>query len=168
MDLEVTITKYPEHGTVTCDSMGLYRLVSPVSGATLVTTDPNELMRDPVSGAHLMVQAGKVVVVNPAEYQKFNRNREFYAFREPDVTMQTLRKTTKVTKCTNEKIGTAGTVTGAEEESYAETLARTMAKPRTGTAHEEPLSIQGSQIDAAKPPPAQAAEAPKSDAAASQ
>lgn len=100
-------------GVLTVERNGLAVFDSPITGATLVAAhlSPNN-MRDPVSGTTMLLQSGKMVVTAPNKKQNRIHSRGFFVETDVDVTIQELRATKNFTSKTNEKIGTAGTMTG--------------------------------------------------------
>ncbi|KAG1657221.1 hypothetical protein FOA52_011509 [Chlamydomonas sp. UWO 241] len=100
-------------GDTRTDRCGLVRTQSPVSGNTLLsTTSGASTVKDPISGSHLHFSGSTAEVRTPAQKQQFLHSRNLYLTKDIDVTIQILRNTTKVSKYTNERIGTAGTSTG--------------------------------------------------------
>jgi len=90
--------------------------VSPVSGATLTTLDPKAVLRDPITGTHLVVRGGRAEVLNPHRRSAFLRDRSHFVCDEARCTAQQQRATWRTTgrSGTNEKVGTAGTPTGVD------------------------------------------------------
>lgn len=94
----------------------MYRVESPVSGNLLITplSRNRPSVRDPISGTPMRYCGNVAVVTTPGQVNQFSRCRRFFISRDVDVTIQTLRNTTKVSKYTNERVGTAGTPTGMD------------------------------------------------------
>lgn len=100
-------------GDIDVHKSGLLRLESPISGNLLVSTaSAQQKLRDPISGTNLRYAGGHAVVTTHAMKQELVCSRKFYVTKDVDITIQTLRNTTKVSRYTNEKVGTAGTPTG--------------------------------------------------------
>ncbi|GFR51600.1 hypothetical protein Agub_g14024 [Astrephomene gubernaculifera] len=104
-------------GEVALDNTGaVLRVHSPISGDLLVTPVAKNRpgVRDPVAGSPMRYHGDAAVLQTPAAANGFMRTRKFYIDKDIDITIQTLRNTTKVNKYTNEKVGTAGTPTGMD------------------------------------------------------
>ncbi|KAJ9519869.1 hypothetical protein QJQ45_014581 [Haematococcus lacustris] len=111
-------------GAVT-EVLGTTRTSSPASGDMLLTVSRSQRVRDPLTGATLSIKGGHAQVTTPVQKQQMRFSKQFYVTKDVDITVQTLRNTCKVSKYTNEKIGTAGTPTGMESSLKA------IAAPRT-------------------------------------
>ncbi|KXZ46264.1 hypothetical protein GPECTOR_45g134 [Gonium pectorale] len=104
-------------GDVALDNTGVVlRVESPISGDLLVTPVAKNSagVRDPVAGTTMRYEGGSAVLQTPGDANALMRSRRFYIDKDVDITIQTLRATTKVSKYTNEKVGTAGTPTGMD------------------------------------------------------
>lgn len=102
-------------GTIEENKNGLLRVDSPVSGHLLVqTTSVSRATRDPISGTVLKHENRGATVTAPAQTQQLLHSRKFHVQKDVDVTIQTLRNTTKISRYTNEKVGTSGTPTGVD------------------------------------------------------
>jgi hypothetical protein len=102
-------------GVLTVERDGLATFDSPITGGTLVAAHlSNNNMRDPISGTTMKVQSGKVVVTAPCRKQNRVHSRSFYVTTDVDVTIQEIRMTKNFSSKTNEKIGTAGKMTGMD------------------------------------------------------
>ncbi|EFJ41195.1 hypothetical protein VOLCADRAFT_98857 [Volvox carteri f. nagariensis] len=104
-------------GNVTLDNTEVVlRVESPISGDLLVAPVAKNKsgVRDPVSGTPMRYEGDSAILQTPGAANQFMRTRKFYIDKDIDVTIQTLRNTTKVNRNTNEKVGTAGTPTGMD------------------------------------------------------
>lgn len=102
------------HHTVKHD--GLARTESAVSGNILVSAHQRkDKIRDPIAGCSLRIHGDRATVTAPATKQQFAFSKKFYNTKDIDLTIQTLRNTTKFNRYTNEKVGTAGTPTGMDK-----------------------------------------------------
>ncbi|KAG2487009.1 hypothetical protein HYH03_014380 [Edaphochlamys debaryana] len=104
-------------GDVRVDNTGVVmRVESPVSGDLLITPVAKNRpgVKDPVAGTPMRYHGGTALLQTPATNNQFLRTRKFYITKDVDITIQTLRNTTKVNRFTNEKVGTAGTPTGMD------------------------------------------------------
>ncbi|KAF6264525.1 hypothetical protein COO60DRAFT_1281807 [Scenedesmus sp. NREL 46B-D3] len=97
---------------------------SPISGSTLTAANSLQhgTVRDPITGTLLRLSCGHAEIVMPVMRQQQVHARTFYLRRDYDITVAMLRKTNKVTRYTNEKIGTAGQPTGLDR-TLQDTLA---------------------------------------------
>eukprot|EP00798_Chlamydomonas_sp_ICE-L_P020962 gene20962-27817_t len=79
-------------------------------------------IRDPIAGCNLRLNGDRASVTTPASKQNMAFSKKLYTTKDVDVTIATLRATTKVSRYTNEKVGTAGTPTGLDTRigSYKE------------------------------------------------
>ncbi|GLC39780.1 hypothetical protein PLESTF_000883300 [Pleodorina starrii] len=104
-------------GDVSLDNTGVVlRVESPISGDLLVApvVKNRSGVRDPVSGTPMRYEGDSAIVQTPAAANHLMRTRKFYIDKDVDITIQTLRSTTKVNRNTNERVGTAGTATGMD------------------------------------------------------
>lgn len=108
-------------GEYTIDKIGLTRTNSAVSGNLLVSTvNKNRSgVRDPMSGTPLRYVGAQARVTTPMAKQQMLYSRSFYLTKDVDISIQTLRNTTKVSRYTNEKVGTAGSPTGLDQKLTA-------------------------------------------------
>jgi len=103
-------------GNTTIDRSGLVRTDSPVSGNLLLSTkSKTHKIRDPIAGCTLKYVGAQATVTAPVQKQQMQFSKQFYLTKDVDITIQTLRNTTKVNRYTNEKVGTAGTPTGLDK-----------------------------------------------------
>uniref|UniRef100_A0A7R9VH70 Uncharacterized protein n=1 Tax=Chlamydomonas euryale TaxID=1486919 RepID=A0A7R9VH70_9CHLO len=98
-------------GETSIDRSGLVRTESPISGNLLISTGKHAV-KDPIAGCTLNFLGDRAITAAPAQKQQMLHSRNLYLTKDIDVTIQTLRNTTKVSKYTNERVGTAGTPTG--------------------------------------------------------
>ncbi|PNW70729.1 hypothetical protein CHLRE_17g732150v5 [Chlamydomonas reinhardtii] len=98
------------------NTCNVLRVESPITGDLLVTPLARNRagVRDPVSGTPMRYHGEMAVLQTPGAGNQLQRHRKFYITKDVDITIQTLRNTTKVSKYTNEKVGTAGTPTGID------------------------------------------------------
>ncbi|KAG2454380.1 hypothetical protein HYH02_001403 [Chlamydomonas schloesseri] len=98
------------------NTCNVLRVESPISGDLLVAPLARNWgnVRDPVSGTPMRFHGEMAVLQTPGAGNQLMRHRNFYITKDVDITIQTLRSTTKVNKYTNEKVGTAGTPTGID------------------------------------------------------
>ncbi|GIL93141.1 hypothetical protein Vretimale_19365 [Volvox reticuliferus] len=104
-------------GNVSLDNTAVVlRVESPISGDLLIAPVAKNRsgVRDPISGTPMRYEGDAAIVRTPAAANQFMRTRKFYIDKDVDITIQTLRSTTKVNRNTNEKVGTAGTPTGMD------------------------------------------------------
>jgi len=100
-------------GDVAQDELGLVRTSSPISGSLLLSrSTAHGHVKDPMTGTTLHRQGATAVVSTPVQKQQLRFSKKFYLTKDVDISLQTLRNTTTVTRYTNEKVGTAGTPTG--------------------------------------------------------
>lgn len=93
----------------------LVHVESPVSGVMLTSTGSRKNnIRDPICGAVLHYDNTIATVTAPVRKQQMLHSRKFFLTKDVDLTIQTLRSTTKINRFTNEKVGTAGTPTGLD------------------------------------------------------
>ncbi|MEW5309252.1 MAG: hypothetical protein WDW38_001151 [Sanguina aurantia] len=98
----------------------LVHVESPVSGVKLTSTSTRRNnIRDPICGAVLHYDTTVATVTAPVRKQQMLHSRSFFLTKDVDLTIQTLRSTTKINRYTNEKVGTAGTPTGLDTSLIA-------------------------------------------------
>lgn len=94
----------------------LTRTDSPISGNMLISLmRTDHKIRDPIAGATLKYTGDRAVVTTPVQKQQQHHSKQFWLTKDVDITIQTLRNTTKVSRYTNEKVCTAGTPTGMDK-----------------------------------------------------
>uniref|UniRef100_A0A383VQJ0 Uncharacterized protein n=1 Tax=Tetradesmus obliquus TaxID=3088 RepID=A0A383VQJ0_TETOB len=115
----------------------LLNVQSPISGSTLTAANSQQhgIVCDPITGTPLRLSCGHAEIVTPVMRQEQVHARNFYLRSDADITIATLRKTNKVSRYTNEKIGTAGQPTGLDRV-LQDTLAG--GKLRCSKAKEQP------------------------------
>lgn len=100
----------------------LLRCSSPISGASLLirptTAQQQSHVRDPISGATLRIEGRTAKLSLPVHKQPSFRSRTLYLRSDVENTINVLRNTNKVSRMTNEKIGTAGTPTGRNDPLF--------------------------------------------------
>ena len=99
----------------------LMRCSSPISGASLQlrpSSQRQSYVKDPISGATLKIEGRTAKISLPMQKQPFVRSRTLYLRTDVENTINTLRNTTKISRNTNEKIGTAGTPTGRNDPLF--------------------------------------------------
>ncbi|GAX76703.1 hypothetical protein CEUSTIGMA_g4149.t1 [Chlamydomonas eustigma] len=107
-------------GDTVIERSGLVRTDSPISGNLLISTvNSTHKIRDPITGTTLKYKGGTALIQAPLQKQQFQFSKTFYLTKDIDNTIQTLRNTTRVSRYTNEKIGTAGSTTGLDASLVA-------------------------------------------------
>lgn len=98
-------------------SSGVERFASPVSGNIFVTPDAGRGTPyiDPITGTTFYPSGGSVAITQPVVKQQMRYSHKFNLTKDVDVFIQTLRNTTKFSRFTGERIGTAGTRTGEQD-----------------------------------------------------
>ncbi len=85
-------------GEVSVDNTSVvYRVESPVSGNLLVTpiSQKQPGVKDPISGTPMRYHGSSAVIQTPGQINQFARSRKFYMTKDVNVSIQTLRNTTK-------------------------------------------------------------------------
>eukprot|EP00873_Tetraselmis_striata_P015837 jgi/Tetstr1/436101/TSEL_024949.t1 len=99
-------------GTGNKPHIGLRKVVSPVSGATLVTAHSGDKLKDPLTGFPLRLvstdQAYSAYKPGDCEYNQLAYTKKFVLREEVDLLIQSIRRTDYVNTMTSEKVCAAG------------------------------------------------------------